>query len=313
MANEFNDTNINDHLNIGTDDVIRGLLYLFAQATGSIEGGLIRIYNAVDHDTNVEYWRLVSRSGDFIIADDGQTIIRINEADSTIDLLKDVSALSGSFVAGVTGTTRGVINATRGAGGNTPGVLVSEDIDGVTHYIWSSVMGIVRHSTSIPTSDTDGEPIGESHTAQSAFLNDSTASTVTIAGAGTWVPFNGMEAGQTEMGGNRITVTVGADDYIEIAANSDGEYRVHIETNCEPASGTNKDVRIGMSINGVDPIIKNRTGKRTLSNGAVAYWGRTFDVSLSSGDKLRLEYVNDTDTNDVSVWFASMSLLFLGD
>ncbi len=58
---------IGNPLEIGIDDTTKGALYLYGDGAASTDGGEIRVYNAADHDSSVEYWTLMSNSDEFQI------------------------------------------------------------------------------------------------------------------------------------------------------------------------------------------------------------------------------------------------------
>lgn len=66
---------------------------------------------------------------------------------------------NGSHTVGVSGTTRGVMYATRGTSTNTPGVLRLQSKGGTDYYLWVTDAGQLRYHTSLPTADTDGSAV----------------------------------------------------------------------------------------------------------------------------------------------------------
>lgn len=48
---------------LGTNDTVRGLLYIYGHAAGATTGGLIYLYNSADYDTTIEYFNIQSELG----------------------------------------------------------------------------------------------------------------------------------------------------------------------------------------------------------------------------------------------------------
>lgn len=67
----------------------------------------------------------------------------------------DITARTG-VTAGIAGTRRGVVKATRGSGTSQPGVVVLQARDGTEYYEWRTATGDRRVDTILPTSDADG-------------------------------------------------------------------------------------------------------------------------------------------------------------
>jgi hypothetical protein len=53
---------------VGSPDNTKGNLYIQGDGAGSVNGGEIRIYNAADHDSNVNYYSVYAESEDFLIS-----------------------------------------------------------------------------------------------------------------------------------------------------------------------------------------------------------------------------------------------------
>jgi hypothetical protein len=76
-----------------------------------------------------------------------------------IIMAENLDVLGGSIGAGVAGTTRGVVTAHHGGGGNSPGVCALKSKNGTVRYLFFTDAGVLRHHTSLPTADTDGSAV----------------------------------------------------------------------------------------------------------------------------------------------------------
>lgn len=69
------------YVSVGASDSSKGSLYLWPDGAGSVNGGELRIYNAPDHDTNVNYYSLYAESGDFLISFGSTDFLRYDESE----------------------------------------------------------------------------------------------------------------------------------------------------------------------------------------------------------------------------------------
>lgn len=74
----------------------------------------------------------------------------------TLDVGGSITGLGGSISAGVAGSVRGQLIATRGSSTNSPGVVGYTTKGGTLYYTWLTDAGTYRRHTSLPTSDTAG-------------------------------------------------------------------------------------------------------------------------------------------------------------
>lgn len=78
---------------------------------------------------------------------------------TTVTGTTSLVASGGLVTSGVAGTTRGVLEALRGASTNTPGVLKLVSKGGTAYYFFVTDAGVFRVHTSLPTADTDGSAV----------------------------------------------------------------------------------------------------------------------------------------------------------
>jgi len=70
------------YVSVGASDSSKGSLYLWSDGTGSVNGGELRIYNAPDHDTNVNYYSIYAESGDLLISYGSTDFLQYDETAS---------------------------------------------------------------------------------------------------------------------------------------------------------------------------------------------------------------------------------------
>jgi hypothetical protein len=70
------------------------------------------------------------------------------------------SANGGTIVAGVDGASRGVVSATRGAGGAEPATVKLQSRNGSVWYLFVEDDGAVRVHNALPTGNSDGVAVG---------------------------------------------------------------------------------------------------------------------------------------------------------
>lgn len=70
------------YVSVGASDSSKGSLYLWSDGAGSVNGGELRIYNAPDHDANVNYYSLYAESGDFLISYGSTDFLKYDESES---------------------------------------------------------------------------------------------------------------------------------------------------------------------------------------------------------------------------------------
>lgn len=72
----------------------------------------------------------------------------------------DATVSGGTVTAGVSGTTRGVLKAFHGAGGNTPGYVQLYSPNGTPWYVFATDDGKLKIHNAVPTANSDGTVVG---------------------------------------------------------------------------------------------------------------------------------------------------------
>jgi hypothetical protein len=78
----------------------------------------------------------------------------------TVTTVGHVLANGGDVIAGVEGTTRGVVAVSRGAGGTTPGAIKMVSPNGTPRYLFVDDDGTVRVHSTLPSGNSDGIIVG---------------------------------------------------------------------------------------------------------------------------------------------------------
>lgn len=220
--------------------------------------------------------------------------------------------INGSLVVGVTGTTRGVVSVTRGAGGDKPGAVLFEALDGTPWYFWVAADGDLRFHSSLPTADTDGQSVHSNDAASMGFLDDTTPVSITNPGIGAWEEFNGMEAGHSVQFGTKAVVAVGANDTITLSATGSGTYGFHLTGTADVAT-VSDNIAMGISVNNAAPADNARSGQLNVTAGDPGSLSQSGMIVLSDNDMLKVEFVNITNaTRNIRVSACTLFVWHIG-
>ena len=178
---------------LGQDDSVPGRLIVYGGGVAE-PGGRIDIYNAIDHDTTVGYWR--------IEASDADGMFRIRRDASSTDFRIDVDGdvyiaqTTGSVVVGTGDSVPGAVNAAGGGSGEDGGVFrlfCSADHDATIdwwQFYLTSFDDVLRVQTSAGTvgwsiNNQGDVTLGNTSGEVNIGINDSVRGVLQVFGGGT--------------------------------------------------------------------------------------------------------------------------------
>lgn len=104
-----NNVNFRAATNFGINDTTAGVIQLYGDGTGSVNGGEIRLFAAADYDTTIESYGIDVSQDDFrIFNSNGQVLFSVAGADNTTTILDDLQVGGDLNVSGAFTFTNGV-------------------------------------------------------------------------------------------------------------------------------------------------------------------------------------------------------------